>query len=423
MSVTAIEVNRIPVVMSVDAHFITPLKVAVYSICENCEDRNIDLTILCAPDLGEPEKNRVYELCDHFSNLTIRFYCIEPEDFKYATTFAHFTLATFYRLAIMDIIPDDKCLYLDGDMVIRANIKELYDLDISEYYVAGARDNGFSVTPEYLLRHCEQCGIDNVSHYINAGVLVINLSRLRKAGLKEKFFEETKTPYPFVDQDILNKVCVGGIKLLDWRYDYINRYQLSEVDWELEGEWKIIHYAGRYKPWKHLRLRGADIWWEYARKALEKDVFDALLKEAERNARENDWSYYVDRCRDEERIVIIGYTSIGLDLAGSLKKCGIKGKISFADNSERKQKMGNAPFQVFSVPQMIRETEDAVWIIASQNYVGEIKQQLMENGISEGRIITYLRKPEDYYRCIEDKHLSHELEEYYYKRTGCRTNR
>lgn len=80
---------------------------------------------------------------------------------------------TLLRL-FADIVPDmpDKLLYLDVDILFNRDIKLLYDIDIDNYEYAAARDN----YGKYLLN----------PNYINAGVLLFNMNKIKETGLLEK---------------------------------------------------------------------------------------------------------------------------------------------------------------------------------------------------------------------------------------------
>lgn len=80
---------------------------------------------------------------------------------------------TLLRL-FADIVPDmpDKLLYLDVDILFNRDIRLLYDIDITEYEYAATRDH----YGKYLLN----------PNYINAGVLLFNMKKIRKTGLLEK---------------------------------------------------------------------------------------------------------------------------------------------------------------------------------------------------------------------------------------------
>ncbi len=100
---------------------------------------------------------------------------------------------TLLRL-FMDLIPDmpDKILYLDVDIMFNRDISLLYDTDVTEYEYAAARDH----YGKYLLN----------PNYINAGVLLFNMKKVRETGLLAKARELIKTKkLMFADQDAIYK--------------------------------------------------------------------------------------------------------------------------------------------------------------------------------------------------------------------------
>ena len=69
-------------------------------------------------------------------------------------------------------MPEDKLLYLDIDLMINDDILKLYDLDISDYEYAAAKDH----YGKKLIRW----------DYINAGVLLFNMKKIKETGLLQK---------------------------------------------------------------------------------------------------------------------------------------------------------------------------------------------------------------------------------------------
>lgn len=80
---------------------------------------------------------------------------------------------TLLRL-LADLVPDmpDKILYLDADVMFNRDIRLLYDTDVSEYEYAAARDH----YGKYLIN----------PNYVNAGVLLFNLKKMKETGLLQK---------------------------------------------------------------------------------------------------------------------------------------------------------------------------------------------------------------------------------------------
>lgn len=103
---------------------------------------------------------------------------------------------TLIRL-FADMVPGmpDKLLYLDVDLLFNRDIHLLWDQDVTDYEYAAARDH----YGKYLIR----------PNYINAGVLLFNMKKVRETGLLQKARELIKTKkLVFADQSAIMRSTV-----------------------------------------------------------------------------------------------------------------------------------------------------------------------------------------------------------------------
>lgn len=113
---------------------------------------------------------------------------------------------TLLRL-FADIIPEipDKILYLDVDIMLNRDIRLLYDIDITSYEYAAARDH----YGKYLIN----------PNYINAGVLLLNMKQIRQTGLLQKARNIIKEKHlPFADQSAIIR-CTSKKKMLAQKFN------------------------------------------------------------------------------------------------------------------------------------------------------------------------------------------------------------
>lgn len=105
---------------------------------------------------------------------------------------------------LVDCIPD-KLLYLDADIMFNRDIHLLYDVDVSGYEYAAARDH----YGKYLIK----------PNYVNAGVLLFNMERMRETKLLEKARELIKTKkLVFADQSAIIR-STTKCKMLPQRFN------------------------------------------------------------------------------------------------------------------------------------------------------------------------------------------------------------
>ena len=87
-------------------------------------------------------------------------------------------LSKYSPYAMLRVLADlvegmpDKLLYLDSDIMFNRDARLLYDIDIEEYEYAAARDH----YGKYLI----------YPNYINSGVLLLNLKKIKETGLLDK---------------------------------------------------------------------------------------------------------------------------------------------------------------------------------------------------------------------------------------------
>lgn len=102
---------------------------------------------------------------------------------------AYCTPYTLLRL-FADLVPEipDKLLYLDIDIMVGRDIAQLFNINIEEYEYAAVKEKYGC----WLIR----------PDYINAGMLLLNMKKIKETGLLKKAREKIKTKKMlFADQD------------------------------------------------------------------------------------------------------------------------------------------------------------------------------------------------------------------------------
>ena len=148
------------------------------------------------------------------------------------------TYMVLMRAALSKILPVDKVLNLDADVFVLDDISELWDIDMNDYYIAGATEinkQGFR------------------QPYINFGVCMMNLAKLRD-GKDDEIIRELNANYHFAsEQDVFNLLC-DKKKVISSRYNANNYTAPCDAP-------KVVHYAGigEIFPWS--RVRWQDFYW------------------------------------------------------------------------------------------------------------------------------------------------------------------
>lgn len=265
--------NIVPIVFAFDNNLIEAAGVCFYSLLKNADKETFyKIHILHSPDT-RLEEERLMKITEDFDNCKIEFHPVD-NTFETAYEIRHVTKATYYRLLIPLIFPQyDRVIYSDVDIIFQRDLSAAYRSNLGDNYIAACLDMGMN---SFGLDHVKTLGVVKQWEYIQAGFIVMNLDQIRKEGIVPQFIEKSKNNYKYQDQDILNVVCHGKIKILRpyWNVNdgaYIRFYGEKELipEWitaEDISESKShgnIHYSG-YKPWNGFSV-AFDLWWEYYR--------------------------------------------------------------------------------------------------------------------------------------------------------------
>ena len=115
----------------------------------------------------------------------------EQEFGKCKNETAYCTPYTLLRL-LADLVPNmpDKILYMDIDMMVNKDLGELYNIDITDYEYAAVKEK----YGHWFIRW----------DYINAGMLLFNIKKMKETGLLAKGREMLRTrKMLFADQDAI----------------------------------------------------------------------------------------------------------------------------------------------------------------------------------------------------------------------------
>ena len=91
------------------------------------------------------------------------------------------------------------------------------------------------------------------------------------------------------DQDYLNRICKGRVKILDESWNKMPLESLADKEYD-ESKIKLIHYNLAYKPWHFEDIKYKDYFWNYAKKT---EFLDEILRVK---------SLFTDEDRKQDRI-------------------------------------------------------------------------------------------------------------------------
>lgn len=234
--------RKINVCISFDDNYAQYAGVTIASILYNAKASDELYFYLLDGGVSDENKNKLLSL-KSIKDCEMNFVHIDEElfaDYKKIKTHKYISLPTYFRLKSAELMPNvDKLIYLDCDTVVNTSLEELFNIDLEYNIIAGVND----------LSHK---AVKKNPSYINAGMILMDLNKIREQNIEEKFLEYTKNNIEKIkagDQDIINSVLKGKIKLLNHKWNvqtsnFTNRSSYAKFPW-------IIHYVGQQKPWKY----------------------------------------------------------------------------------------------------------------------------------------------------------------------------
>ncbi len=258
--------REIPIFFTIDDAYAPCLSVALNSMIKNSSKDRSYKAIILHQGLNERNTKKLKSLeSDNFSiEITPMKNNFEALDDRMSNRLRcdYFTLTIYFRLFIPAMFPQyDKGIYIDSDVVVNDDIANLYDIEIGDNFIGACNDLSIADI-EPLVYYTENAVGVKKHEYINSGVLLMNLKKMRDCNFEEHFLNLLNT-YHFdsiaPDQDYINAMCNGKIHYLDETWDTMPNDARKE-----SASPSLIHYNLFSKPWCYDNIQYGDVFWEYA---------------------------------------------------------------------------------------------------------------------------------------------------------------
>ncbi|HEX3045263.1 MAG TPA: glycosyltransferase [Bacillota bacterium] len=258
-------IETIKIISAADDRYAQHLGVMFTSLLENSSVKEgIDIYVIDG-GISESSKERL-NLCLSKYGCAIRFLTIKPETYqKFAVSPAN-SYATYFRIFIPELVDASiqKVIYLDCDMVVKGDIAKLWEIDVSQYYIAAVED-AMEYDGWYCINLKKKLGLPRRARYFNAGVLIMNLSNWRQHNISKKisdFLLNNPQRAAFADQDGLNVVLFGQWLPLPMEWNQQTTLTALYGQRKITGvdvtnaiqNPLIIHYTMNSKPWHYMNM-------------------------------------------------------------------------------------------------------------------------------------------------------------------------
>lgn len=285
------------ILISSNDKYIFPAVVLLTSICLN--NREEIMVYLLYNHLSAESMSKIRKLTGQYRNTKIEFIGIPDGLFDGVPlggrTNPYISEETYFRLAAGEILPSSvkRILYLDTDMVVNGDMTSFYHYNFQEKSIAlVCEDYGLNIANQLKKEVYRNLRLPERHRYFNAGVMLIDLERLRENYTLSDFMDFIRAndkQLIFHDQDVMNKMFLSKVEYADYeRYNCRPFfYPYSKKNNKRVEESIVIHYGE--KPWdiSFCDMAG-EVFWKYAKNAgFEKEEME--FREKNEIYQKNHW--------------------------------------------------------------------------------------------------------------------------------------
>lgn len=233
-----------------DQNYLQPLYALLASVFQYNAGDMIYIHAI-APGIDDQTKQKIQSIIIR-AGSDIRYYDLPGSRVQEFITLSTWTSAVYYRLYFPLLVAENisRILYLDVDMIVLNDLRELYSLPLEDHPVAAVYDNYVVVQP--------LIGITTPGEYFNSGMLLMNTSKWNQQRISEQAMDYL-SQYPerirYVDQCGLNAVLYKNWKKIDRKfnllYSYIPQDTSARDRVEIIRDCIVLHFTLE-RPWNML---------------------------------------------------------------------------------------------------------------------------------------------------------------------------
>lgn len=209
--------DTLNVVYSTDDNYAQHTGVSIISLLDNNRHfLNIEIYII-DNNISAENRDKLVSIVDKYNRKLTFIDFSEYENKLKLNMEWSISISAYARLFLSDMLPShiNKVLYYDCDTIIVDKLDEIWNEDISNYFLAGVKD---TVNSNIKIA----VGMNKNDDYINSGMLLINLRKWRKDNITDKFLgfiEQYNGKVTHHDQGVINGMLNGFIKILPLKFN------------------------------------------------------------------------------------------------------------------------------------------------------------------------------------------------------------
>ncbi len=261
--VSAKPVNTVNVAFTIDNNYPIYTMLAINSILHNNISSSNYHFYIIENNITEQNKNKMKKFIAQVNKKNlfdskIDFIHIDTDTIdkgQYLFAFSNrITPIAIARIMLPNLLDVDRVIYLDGDILVTADLKDLYTLKLD------GKPFGMAMNISQMGEALEK---RKINMYYNSGVILMDLNKCRQTKTAERMLaylqnnidrflfnsdKDKNEKFLYPDQDLINVVLNKEIKQIPqkWNNQTIAGVHMVDIGYNPDS---IIHYIGPVKPW------------------------------------------------------------------------------------------------------------------------------------------------------------------------------
>jgi lipopolysaccharide biosynthesis glycosyltransferase len=255
--------DRVVVSLTFDANYLAPAAAVMRSCLVHTDGQSLQFEVIHDESLSRHDRQRLQAMCGD-AGAVINLRLMDERRLRGLPSVDRFGSIVWWRLFLPELLEDvDRVLYLDCDTLALSSLHPLWGEDLGASALAAVAN----VVEPRMREHVATLGIDYPGGFFNAGVLLLQLDRMRDERSTEELVDYAVRHQKMLtwnDQDALNVVFNkrwhalhprwnAQNNLWSWRDWAIDVFGPGPVD-EAVCAPAIRHFEGPSvaKPWHYL---------------------------------------------------------------------------------------------------------------------------------------------------------------------------
>lgn len=251
------------VALTFDANYLAPASVVIRSCLLHSAGSSLQFEVVHDESLTAHDRRLLREMCEG-AGAVLNLHVMDERRLRGLPAVDRFGSIVWWRLVLPEVLESvDRVLYLDCDTLVLSSLHPLWTEELGSSAV-GAVAN---VIEPRMREHVAGLGVDYPGGFFNAGVLLLQLDRMRSEGSTNALLDYALTnqkALPWNDQDALNVIFNGRWhpvhprwnaqnNLWSWREWALDVFGATQLD-EAISDPGIRHFEGPSvaKPWHYL---------------------------------------------------------------------------------------------------------------------------------------------------------------------------